>query len=238
MKRIIATLEKKVESEAATTPLTPEAIVAGNDATQGQRRIRQGQFELEKIDRDIAAKRAEEQRLRKVAATYQSRVEAVPARETELAELTRDYETHQRIYSGLLAKSQESKIAANLERRQIGEQLKILDPARRPERPFSPNRLLINLVGAVGGLFLGFALAAFLEYRDASFRSEDDVATVLSLPVLAQIPQIITQGERRRFRRRRFVVACTAAVLCLAVTAALWRIGVLTPVIRMITAYV
>ena len=39
---------------------------------------------------------------------------------------------------------------------------------------------------------VGLALAAFLEYRDASFRSQDDVTTVLSLPVLAQIPLIAT----------------------------------------------
>ena len=239
MKRIIAGLEKRVEVEASMTPLTPEAVVATSDVAQAPRnRIRMLQFELEKIDRDMAAKRAEEERLRKVAAVYQARVEAVPARESELAELTRDYETLQKIYASLLGKSQESKIAANLERRQIGEQLKILDPARRAERPFSPNRLLINLVGSIGGLFLGVALAALLEYRDASFRTEDDVTSVLSLPVLAQIPLIMTHRERRRVRRRKFIIAGATAVMCLAVTAALWRIGVLTPVIRMISAYV
>ena len=71
----------------------------------------------------------------------------VPARETELAELTRDYTTLQQIYSDLLAKNEESKVAANLERRQIGEQFKLLDPARLPEKPISPNRLMINLIG-------------------------------------------------------------------------------------------
>ena len=60
-----------------------------------------------------------------------------PTRESELVELTRDYATLQGLYSSLLAKKEESKIAANLERRQIGEQFKLLDPARLPERPIS-----------------------------------------------------------------------------------------------------
>ena len=64
------------------------------------------------------------------------KVEAAPTRETEMVGLTRDYETLQRQYRSLLEKYEESKIAANLERRQIGEQFRILDPARVPERPY------------------------------------------------------------------------------------------------------
>ncbi len=47
----------------------------------------------------------------------------------------------QRMYTNLLMKSQEAQVAANLERRQIGEQFKVIDPARVPERPYSPDRL-------------------------------------------------------------------------------------------------
>jgi uncharacterized protein involved in exopolysaccharide biosynthesis len=189
---------------------------------------------LETLDRQIANKRAEEQRLRKVSAGYQARIEAVPARETELAELTRDHETLQKLYADLMSKNEESKISANLERRQIGEQFKILDRARPAERPFSPDRTKINLMGAVGGLLIGIGLAAFLEYRDASFRTQDDVSAVLSLPVLAQIPLIATADELRRFRRKRFLVASAAIVTSLVVTAALWRIGIFDGLLRMI----
>ena len=49
----------------------------------------------------------------------------------------RDYTTLQAQYTGLLGKSQDAKVAANLERRQIGEQFKLLDPARLPQRPKS-----------------------------------------------------------------------------------------------------
>ena len=75
---------------------------------------------------------------------YQRRVDAVPGHESELTGLMRDYDTLQKIYADLLAKKENSQISANLERQQVGEQFKVLDPARLPEKPFSPNRLRIS----------------------------------------------------------------------------------------------
>ena len=233
MRRTVAGLRQRAESEALARPLStdPNAVLT---PAQGQRRARLKdlQLELEGLDRQLAAKRAEEDRLRKQVGTYQGRLEAMPARETELIELTRDYSTLQQMYSGLLAKNEESKIAANLERRQIGEQFKVLDPARRSERPFSPNRARINMVGALGGLVLGMAMAAFLAYRDTSFRSMQDVITVLSLPVLAQIPLLVTPADRYRIRRRRFAVSLGAVALCAGAGAVVWLTGAWTHLIR------
>jgi len=59
------------------------------------------------------------------------------------------------VYRSLLAKNEDSKVAANLERRQVGQRFKVIDPARLPTTPVSPNRPLINLLGALGGLALG-----------------------------------------------------------------------------------
>ena len=87
--------------------------------------------------------------------TYQGRLEAMPARETELIELTRDYSTLQQMYSGLLAKNEESKIAANLERRQIGEQFKVLDPARALGTAVQPESRCASTCRALGGLVFG-----------------------------------------------------------------------------------
>ena len=60
-----------------------------------------------------------------------------------------------------LVKRLDAKIAANLERRQIGEQFKLLDPARIPERAIGPDRSTVNVAGAGLGLGLGcFAIVA------------------------------------------------------------------------------
>ena len=140
-----------------------------------QKRISDLQAELEVIDRQLAASQAEESRLKQVMADYQSKVEVVPTRESELVELTRDYSTLQTAYASLLTKREDSKIAANLERRQIGEQFRILDPASLPERPYNETRRLgIMASGAVAGLVLGLLLVGFLEFRDLTLRREEE----------------------------------------------------------------
>ena len=83
-------------------------------------------------------KQAEEKRLRGLMADYQGRVEATAERESELTSLMRDYDTLRKTYDGLLAKQEDSKVAANLERGQIGEQFRTLDPraaSREADQP-------------------------------------------------------------------------------------------------------
>jgi capsular polysaccharide biosynthesis protein len=149
-------------------------------------------------------------------------VDAAPSRESELVELTRDYATLQATYASLLTKREDSKLAANLERRQIGEQFKVLDPASLPERPVNAMMRVIVLVGgSLGGLVLGLLGAAVLEYRDSSYRTEADVTTVLSLPVLALIPLMESEaGGQPVTTEKRASRFASAVAVALAVGAA------------------
>src|SRR5262249_5539690 len=134
--------------------------------------------------------------------------DAVPSRESELAELMRDYTTLQATYTNLLQKQEDSKLAANLERRQIGEQFRIIDPASLPERPSNQSkRLMASAAATVPGLARGRGLIAFLEFRDSTFKAEEDVLRVLTLPVLALVPVIASDNEREVIDRRKRWIA-------------------------------
>src|SRR5262245_21874102 len=75
------------------------------------------------------------------------------------------YEVLQETYKALLTKSQESRMAANLEQRHIGEEFKIIDPARLPQRPVGPRRLSVSVVGGLAGLALALALVGVSSAR-------------------------------------------------------------------------
>ena len=221
-KRLVAELESKLEKQAAPgrSPDTPARRVTPSEIAK-RNRIRELQAELESVDRQIANKLDQEAQLRSALRTYQARVEAVPTRESELASLTRDYDTLQTLYRTLLAKEEDSKVAENLERRKVGDQFKIVDPPRRPERPYRPNRLLIDLAGALAGLAIGLASALLLEFFDKGLRVEADVQAALALPVVALIPPMMSGRERRRARWRSIGVSLAlVAVFVLCVTAA------------------
>jgi polysaccharide chain length determinant protein (PEP-CTERM system associated) len=231
-RRLVEELESKVATEALSRPVSPQAPPEGpitvSDPAQ-QRRVDELRAQIATLDSQVASKQREEDRLRGLIGAYQARVEATPGRESELVALTRDYDTLRTRYQQLLSKREDARIASNLEKRQVGEQFKIIDPARLPERPESPDRVRINIMGSLAGLALGLGLAALLVYRDTSVRTEDDVLVALALPVLACIPRLTTSLERRRRRRRRLAVSMvTALVVCLGLAAALWRLGFLT----------
>jgi len=161
----------------------------------------------------LASKQTEEKRLRDQLGAIQGRIAAGPAVAAEFTAITRDYETIQRSYTSLLTKFEDAKASAALETRSMGAQFKTLDQARLPESPISPNRPLILLMGALAGLGVGLSLVALLEQMDKGLRSEDDVQSVLRLPVLAVIPAIETRRDRRRRKRGRMLaIASTVAV--------------------------
>ncbi|MCK7506636.1 MAG: hypothetical protein MZV70_22940 [Desulfobacterales bacterium] len=104
--------------------------------------------------------------------------------------LLREYESTKAAYETLLKKSQEAQQAENLEKRQKGEQFRVIDPARVPEEPFTPDVPKILLIGLFAGLAGGLALAFIREQLDRSFHDAADVELSLGIKVLATIPKI------------------------------------------------
>ena len=154
--RLVEELQVRLDAEnpLGGVDATPARPVSQAEAAQ-RKRLLELKAELLVVDKQLESTRDEEAQLRATIAGLQSRVDALPSRESELVELTRDYTTLQTSYSSLLLKREDSMMAANLERRQIGEQFRILDPASMPEKPFNLlPRLAVTLSGAVAGLVL------------------------------------------------------------------------------------
>jgi len=228
LQRTIGELVVRLESETptSTTAVVPEKPITVAEATQ-RKKVLDLQAELAVIDHQLTGNRAEEAHLKKTIADYQAKVDIVPTRESELVELTRDYSTLQTAYASLLMKREDSVIAANLEQRQIGEQFKLLDTASLPEKPYNQSqRLTMMASGAASGLVLGLLVVGLLEYRDSSFKREEEVLKALSVPVLALIPVMKSAREiRAATRRGRAIdIAGTAVLLTAGVVLVLWRL--------------
>ena len=136
------------------------------------------------------------------------RVEQTPAREQELMILVRDYENMQKNYHTLLEKRLNANVAVNLEKRQKGEQFRVLDPANLPEKPDSPKLWLIMAVGIVGGCGLGVGLALALEWVNPTFRRREEVELLPGIHVLATVPQFFTvhpQSGKKSQRQARAI---------------------------------
>jgi polysaccharide chain length determinant protein (PEP-CTERM system associated) len=181
-RRAVASLEAKARLAAGGSGA---AAGAGRRANPRAEELR---AQIDRIDRGLAAQAGEERELRANIDLHTRRIEAMPVREAELSALTRDYDDLKRVYSTLVQRQQEARMAADLEQKAIGDRFRVLEPARLPERPHSPNRTNIFAGALFVALVLSLGLAAAVEYRDSSLRDEHDVIASLKLPVLATIP--------------------------------------------------
>ena len=207
-KKRIADLEKKIEtskreSEGVKEKEIPSPTMGATprEATKEKKKeekmgggvdpfYKEIEGQLVATDLEIKRLKDEETKTKAMIGQYQARIENAPVREMAMANLLRDYENSKERYQNLLKKSQEAQQAENLERRQKGEQFKVIDPARIPEKPFSPNIPRNLLFGLLLGMGLGFGMAFFREQMDRSFKDAEDLETTLGFKVLANIPKV------------------------------------------------
>jgi len=186
-KNDIAALKKQIAS-SATQKTATDGKIQKNALEPPQ--ITQLRAQVHNLDQVIAEKVREQERIKEQIKLYQDRVQSSPAVEQQFKELTRGYQTALDSYNDLQKKRNEAEMYADLQRKQQGEQFRVLDPANLPDKPSFPNRPLFAAGGLAGGLALGLGIAFLLEMKDSSLKTERDVEFALRLPVLAMIPQI------------------------------------------------
>ena len=172
-----------LKAEVARNPAPKPVAGTVNEPVQ----LQQLRAAIRASEQGIIAKRTEQLQLQDTIRMYQGRIASSPLVDEEYKQLTRDYQTVQKSYDDLLQKMSQSKMATDLESRQQGEHFRVMDEPDLPDAPASPKRGIFALAGLAVGLLLGLCLAAFLEYRNTSIRSERDVYSFLKLPTLATI---------------------------------------------------
>ncbi|MBI3289607.1 MAG: polysaccharide biosynthesis tyrosine autokinase, partial [Elusimicrobia bacterium] len=69
-----------------------------------------------------------------------------------------------------------------------GNNVRIIDPAKLPDRPIRPRKALALVFGLIGGCVLGVFTALIIEMLDQTVRTQDDVERKLGIPFLGLIP--------------------------------------------------
>jgi polysaccharide biosynthesis transport protein len=196
-------LKQQIESQIAAKQDKPADSPKGKRATstsqlQGTTPMLQVEGELKANELEIRDTQRELNAVQAQIGEYQARLNVTPMREQQMADLTRDYEQSKSNYDSLLKKQMQSQLATNLEKRQQGQQFRILDPPSLPLRPYFPDRVQFSMFGLLCGVLLGCMVVAALEMFDARICSERQLHEVLSAKVLVGIPHISTPQEQRR----------------------------------------
>lgn len=225
LKRIIEKLEESIE-ETRNEEIDSAELAESDDASsaidenaesgaiteapginfalmQGEMKIKQFNNEVESIQTRI--KKIEQQ-----MTIYQQRVENTPKREQELHGLQRDYGNIQKIFNSLLDRKLEAELSVNMEKKQKGEQFRILDHARLPEKPISPNVKMLFLLSLAAGFGIGGGAIFLLEIFDTSIRRDEQIENELGLNIIASIPPIkINVNKLKNTMAMSLFICCT-----------------------------
>jgi capsule polysaccharide export protein KpsE/RkpR len=205
--------------KAKIVPAPDNSATASPVARQSHNPVVEAQ--LEKLDEDIAKKKASAAKVQNDIDFHISKIQREPIFWEKTAGVTRDYDTLRARYTSLLDKKLAADTASAMESRQKSERFVILDPAQVPEKPYSPNRPLLFLGGLIGGVLIGIGVVVVMEIMDESVRDGRQAERILGKPVLTGIPEILTSQQQWNGR-----VRLCAASLTTVVTAVILGLGI------------
>lgn len=122
----------------------------------------------------------------------EGRLKLLPEAELESARRLRDVKVANELYLVLLNKAQEMKV---VKAGTLGN-VRILDEALHPTKPFSPDRGRIASLALVLGLVAGVGLAFARRTFDTGVEDPDQVERAAGIPVFASIPFSKSEAQR------------------------------------------
>ncbi len=160
--------------------------------------------QIKVTEKELDDRKAEQQRIMQDINVYQARIERLPVREQEMAQITRDYEMSKENYKSLLDKKTAAEMALDMERRQQSERFTVLDRAQVPAVPVKPKRPMLYALASGGSLVLALLVGLGLELRQNVFLGEwelpEGTIVLARLPHIA-IPASSTQAQSHEMSR-------------------------------------
>jgi polysaccharide chain length determinant protein (PEP-CTERM system associated) len=242
LKDTIARLEEQAEKEAEDGSETAASDPSESELAAELPEI--GFDNLQKVQqdemrRDINQQKAEIAELTETIRLYQQRVENTPKREQELFSLKRDYDNIKSSYDSLVERKLEAEIAVNMEKKQKGEQFRIIDHAVLPQKPVSPDMRKLFVFSVAAGLGIGAGLIFLLDFMNSTLKQPKDYETELGLVVLATIPKLPSPKDKILHRINGGLTA-VSLFFAAALTAGFGLLIVkgVEPIIELVSKYV
>jgi uncharacterized protein involved in exopolysaccharide biosynthesis len=205
-------LQKLVTALKASLASTPAVSSVSHENPDNPAYIEvKGQHDAAGAQRDALVEKRTD--IQKQIDELERRLAAAPAVQRDFDAIARELDNEQLRYRDLRQKQMEAKLSDNLESEQKGERFTLIDPPRVPERPTSPNRVLLICLGIALAFGTGVVMLQVLESRDDSVRNRRELELMLEVPPLAILPLMLTRADRRRQRwHQSMAVAGVAGV--------------------------
>ncbi len=145
----------------------------------------------------------------------------MPREQEQWVKLQRDRNVYQKIYDDLLVKLQNAQVSKDIQLSNKAATFRVVDPAYLPLYPVKPDRVKMIMLGIFMGIASGVAVAYALETLAGTFKDETSIENRFKIPVLASIPEILTEADKLKIKRRDRKVFAAAGLYLVVILAAL-----------------
>jgi polysaccharide biosynthesis transport protein len=187
----------------------------GPPAIGGRRHNPVVESQLAQLNDEVQRHQARERELKDQVAFFQSKLQGAPEAEQELEAATNDFASAEERYKRLEDHKFTADMSSEVETRQKGERFVILEPAQPPDRPDSPNRLLIDLGGLAAGLGLAIFLVIGREFLNPAIKVKQEIHDRFPAQVFGEVPWLATSYSRTRGRIWSVLAATFVVALAL-----------------------
>jgi succinoglycan biosynthesis transport protein ExoP len=184
----VAIKAPKTAGSGAALRVTPPDPNDRPEVVQARERAQALRSQIALTEKEIVSRQADQERLNQTVTEYQNRLNIIPVREQEMAQIMRDHASLLADYESLQGKNSAAKISTDMELRQKSERFAINDPAHVPGIPTSPNRPAFEAAGSIVGLLIGCVFAFIREFRNGRLLGAWELPP--SALILAHVPQI------------------------------------------------
>jgi capsular exopolysaccharide synthesis family protein len=144
-----------------------------------------------------------EAELQKELDKIEKEIRKVPSHERTYLDLARQQQIKQELYLFLLEKREETAISktSNI------SNAKIIDTPKSEFKPYSPNKLMILMLGLVAGLALPFARIYLLDTLNNKVQTKEDILKATKVPIVGEISHNETEEMLVIARNPRAVIS-------------------------------
>lgn len=182
---------------------------------QGHPKVKELETQLDEVAQKVhgelvnymAKTRSESQNRSSTIAQLSQRLQTLPEKEMQLAELQRNQQVNSEIYSNVLSRLNQAKVADAVELAEVY----VMDYAVPPLPP-PVNRMQFLGISLLVGIGLAFAPVVLIDQLDKTARTGMDLQKLVDFPVLESVPSFSkAQVNAKQKRRKRKPAPFTGA---------------------------
>jgi polysaccharide chain length determinant protein (PEP-CTERM system associated) len=206
-KRVIAQLEAQKKLEAKNKKPTTSTAASQNSYFQ------QLSLSLAEAEAQAASMKARVDEYTSRYNALHQQANMVPQIETDLLQLTRDYEVNKKNYDQLLTRRESAQMSEDMDSKTDAIDFKVIDPPYVPPVPAFPNRpfllsmvLLLAIAGGAGFAFIISQVRPIIIDRSS-------IADITDYPVLGSVTMVWNVVQTQSRRKKLMVWAASTGAL-------------------------